>query len=95
MRRVTGQPLQIDFRAELKVEQSKAAAELLRYDTGILAATTAFGKTVVGAWMIAARGVSTLVLVHRRQLLEQWKAQLALFLTVSLRATRLGGRLIQ
>ncbi|MDF2651582.1 MAG: putative helicase [Paenibacillus sp.] len=80
--RVTGQPLQIDFRAELKAEQSKAAAELLRYDTGILAATTAFGKTVIGAWMIAARGVSTLVLVHRRQLLEQWKAQLALFLTV-------------
>lgn len=80
--RVTGQPLQIDFRAELKAEQSKAAAELLRYAAGILAATTAFGKTVIGAWMIAARGVSTLVLVHRRQLLEQWKAQLALFLTI-------------
>lgn len=66
----------------MKAEQSKAAVELLRHDTGILAATTAFGKTVIGAWMIAARGVSTLVLVHRIQLLEQWKAQLALFLTV-------------
>jgi superfamily II DNA or RNA helicase len=37
-----------------------------------LAATAAFGKTVVAAWLIAKRGVDTLVLVHRRQLLKQW-----------------------
>ena len=42
---------------------------MLAHDTGVLAATTAFGKTVVAAWLIAQRGVNTLVLVHRRQLL--------------------------
>jgi superfamily II DNA or RNA helicase len=52
------------------------------YETGVLAATTAFGKTVVAANMIAARGRTTLVLVHRRQLLEQWVARLQTFLDI-------------
>ena len=46
----------------------------------MLAATTAFGKTVVAAWLIAQRGVNTLVLVHRRQLLDQWIERLSTFL---------------
>jgi superfamily II DNA or RNA helicase len=46
----------------------------------VLAATTAFGKTVIGAWLIAERRVSALVLVHRRQLLDQWTERLAVFL---------------
>ena len=37
------------------------------------------GKTVVGTYMVAARGCSTLVLVHRRPILDQWLAQLSLF----------------
>ena len=46
----------------------------------MLSAATAFGKTVVGAWLIAARQVNTLVLVHRRQLMDQWRERLAAFL---------------
>ena len=42
---------------------------MLKHETGVLAATTAFGNTVVAAWLIAQRGVNTLVLVHRRQFL--------------------------
>ena len=53
---------------------------MLAHDTGVLAATTAFGKTVVAAWLIAQRGVNTLVLVHRRQLLDQWIERLSTFL---------------
>lgn len=53
---------------------------MLAHDTGVLSATTAFGKTVVGAWLIAARRVNTLVLVHRRQLLDQWRERLSVFL---------------
>jgi superfamily II DNA or RNA helicase len=45
---------------------------MLASETGVLAATTAFGKTVVAAWLIAQRSVNTLVVVHRRQLLDQW-----------------------
>ena len=49
---------------------------MLAQETGVLAATTAFGKTVVAAWLLAQRGVNTLVLVHRQQLLQQWVERL-------------------
>jgi superfamily II DNA or RNA helicase len=58
----------------------------------VLAATTAFGKTVVAAWMIAKRGVNTLVLVHRQQLMEQWVERLSAFLDVPSKTIgRIGG----
>ena len=50
------------------------------HDEGVLCAPSAFGKTVVAAKLIADRGVNTLILVHREQLLEQWRARLAAFL---------------
>jgi superfamily II DNA or RNA helicase/very-short-patch-repair endonuclease len=81
--RQTGQPLDVTFRGTLQPEQELAAKALLAHDCGVLAATTAFGKTVVASWLIAQRAVSTLVLVHRRQLLEQWVERLAAFLGVS------------
>ena len=65
---------------------------MLRHETGVLAATTAFGKTVVAAWLIAQRGVNTLVLVHRRQLLDQWVERLSTFLDVPAKSIgRIGG----
>ena len=58
----------------------------------MLSATTAFGKTVVAAWLIAQRKVNTLVLVHRRQLLDQWVERLAAFLDVPAKSIgRIGG----
>jgi superfamily II DNA or RNA helicase/very-short-patch-repair endonuclease len=58
----------------------------------VLAATTAFGKTVVAAWLIAQRGVNTLVLVHRRQLQQQWIERLSIFLGMPVGAIgRIGG----
>lgn len=87
-----GTPLDVTFRGQLQDLQAEAARALLAYDTGILCATTAFGKTVVAAWLIAARAVSTLVLVHRTQLLEQWRERLSAFLGVSLKAIgQIGG----
>jgi hypothetical protein len=80
--RQQGRPLETRFLGELMAEQKKAVAALLKHETGVLAATTAFGKTVVAANMIAARGRNTLVLVHRRQLLEQWVARLQTFLDI-------------
>ncbi|MBX3744747.1 MAG: DEAD/DEAH box helicase family protein [Verrucomicrobiae bacterium] len=90
--RNAGCPIGARFQGTLREEQQEAAEALLRHDTGVLAATTAFGKTVVAAWLIAARGVNTLVLVHRRQLLEQWVERLATFLGVPAKDIgRLGG----
>lgn len=90
--RHAGRPLDLTFQGELRRDQQVAADALLAHDTGVLAATTAFGKTVVGAWLIARRGVSTLVLVHRRQLLDQWVERLSTFLGVPDKSIgRIGG----
>ncbi|MCY3018869.1 MAG: DEAD/DEAH box helicase family protein [Planctomycetota bacterium] len=90
--RHVGKPLRVVFQGELRPEQKTAANAMLAYDTGVLAATTAFGKTVVAAWLIAQRGVNTLVLVHRRQLQEQWVERLSTFLGLPAKAIgRIGG----
>ncbi len=90
--RVSGEPIEMSFQGELRPEQRTAVRKLLEHDNGVLAATTAFGKTVVAAWMIAQRGVNTLVLVHRRLLLDQWVERLSEFLGVSPKEIgRIGG----
>ena len=82
----------LTFQGELRPEQEKAAIAMLRHDIGVLAATTAFGKTVLAAWLIARRGVNTLVLVHRRQLMDQWVERLGEFLGMQEKEMgRLGG----
>jgi superfamily II DNA or RNA helicase/very-short-patch-repair endonuclease len=87
-----GQPLDVAFHGELRDEQKAAAAAMLSHGTGVLAATTAFGKTVVAAWLIAQRRVNTLVLVHRRQLLDQWIERLSAFLGLPTKSIgRIGG----
>ncbi len=90
--RFGGVSLDVSFCGTLRPEQQAAANELLQHDTGVLAATTAFGKTVVAAWLIARRGINTLVLVHRQQLLEQWIERLSTFLNLPAKTIgRLGG----
>jgi len=90
--RFAGQPLHVSFCGQLRAEQQAAVEALLRHDIGVLAATTAFGKTVVAAWLIAQRAVNTIVLVHRRQLLEQWVERLSSFLDMPAKSIgRLGG----
>ncbi len=79
--RSAGAPLDVHFCGELRAEQRQAAAALLKHDCGVLAASTAFGKTVVAAYLIAQRQVSTLVIVHRKQLLDQWTEALSHFLS--------------
>jgi superfamily II DNA or RNA helicase len=77
--RFAGKPISVSFQGELRPDQEKAIAALSPHDTGVLAATTAFGKTVVAIRMIAERGLNTLILVHRRQLMDQWVERLAAF----------------
>jgi len=83
--RRTGTDLLLKFQGTLLPEQEKAVRSLIVHDDGVLSATTAFGKTVVAARMIAERGVNTLVLVHRKQLMDQWRERLAVFLDISIR----------
>jgi superfamily II DNA or RNA helicase len=80
--RNAGHGIDARFLGTLTKEQEKAVSALLLHDAGVLAATTGFGKTVVAAAIIAARKVSTLILVHRRQLMEQWASRLRTFLSL-------------
>lgn len=80
--RFGGKSLAVTFAGQLRPDQQEAVTAMLRHDIGILCAPTAFGKTVTGAAMIARRGVNTLVLVHRTELLKQWQERLQAFLGV-------------
>ena len=82
-KRFGGSSLENEFNGTLRADQAKAAAAMLAHDFGVLAATTAFGKTVIAAWLIAHRGVNTLVVVHSKQLMEQWVQRLSQFLGYS------------
>jgi len=79
-KRFGGNPIHVRFNGALRPDQQSAAAALLEHDAGVLSASTAFGKTVVAAYLIAARGVNTLVLVHRKHLLDMWVDRLSRFL---------------
>ena len=80
--RFGGEPIDISFVGTLRLDQEAAVAGMLHQDTGVLCAPTAFGKTVTAAAIIARRGVNTLVLVHRTELLKQWQERLQAFLGV-------------
>jgi superfamily II DNA or RNA helicase len=90
--RFVGKQIDVKFHGQLRPDQQAAAKAMLAHDEGILCATTAFGKTVVAAWLVAARKVNTLVLVHRRQLLDQWRERLATFLNLPIKTIgQIGG----
>lgn len=78
--RCAGQRLKTGFVGQLREDQEEAVGTMLRFDTGILCAPTAYGKTITAAALIARRGVNTLVLVHRTELLRQWQERLRVFL---------------
>ena len=81
-KRTKGQELNISFRGELRESQIPAVKTMLENETGILHAATAFGKTVVCCDMIARRGISTLILVDRADLMNQWIKRLEEFLDI-------------
>lgn len=80
--RFGGEPLAVAFRGNLRSDQEVAVSAMLQSDTGVLCAPTAFGKTVTAAAIIERRGVNTLILVHRTELLKQWQERLHAFLAV-------------
>ncbi len=80
--RFGGEPIDVGFAGVLRLDQEAAVSGMLNYDAGVLCAPTAFGKTVTAAAIIAHRGVNTLVLVHRTELLKQWQERLQTFLGV-------------
>ena len=81
-RRNQGERLRIEFRGKLRERQQKAVDALLRYENGVLSAPTGFGKTIIGAYLIGQLKMSTLVIVPKTSLIEQWKTKLMQFLDI-------------
>lgn len=81
--RETGIKTDFTFNGKLTSKQQKAMDELLKYETGVLCATTGFGKTVVASKIISELKTNTLILVNRTSLLEQWKERLSFFLGIN------------
>ena len=80
--RCSGRPINVVFRGVLLPEQKPAAQALLAADTGVLSSTTAFGKTVVGTYLISQRKIDTLILVYSSALLAHWRSALEQFLEI-------------
>ncbi|WP_407311760.1 TOTE conflict system archaeo-eukaryotic primase domain-containing protein [Desulfosporosinus sp. SB140] len=79
-----GDSIDVSFLGSLNPRQKVVFSEIEAHDNGVLSASTAFGKTVVAINLIAHRKINTLILVHRSQLMDQWKEQLSVFLGIPL-----------
>ncbi|HQS86427.1 MULTISPECIES: DEAD/DEAH box helicase [unclassified Polaromonas] len=77
--RSMGQRMNATFNGVLRPDQQEALEAITKHDFGMLIAPTAFGKTVTAAAVIAKRKVSTLVIVHRADLMRQWQERLGSF----------------
>ncbi len=74
-----GRPIRVSFKGDLRTQQDLAAQRLSQHSEGVLQAATAFGKTVVSSYLISERKVSTLILLHSKDLLSQWVEELQRF----------------
>ncbi len=78
-----GVPIAVTFNGALRDDQQEAINTLREHSTGVLSATTAYGKTVAAIGMIAYCRVNALILVHTKALLDQWKLRLEEFLKIN------------
>jgi superfamily II DNA or RNA helicase len=82
-KRQSGRNIDVEFNGELYPEQVIAANKMIIFENGVLSAATAFGKTVVGAYLIAKKKVNTLVLVHTVEIMNNWIRDLNKFLSIN------------
>lgn len=78
-----GRPISVQFNGMLRNDQQEAVTEMLKHNTGVLSATTAFGKTVTAIEMIPQVHANTLILIHSKALLKQWIERLQQFLSIN------------
>ena len=77
-----GKHIAVAFKGKEREEQLNAINTLMAHTNGVLSATTAFGKTVTAAALIARKKINTLILIHSKALLLQWHERLSEFLDI-------------
>ena len=75
--------LSLQFRGSLTASQERTVQDLLTHEMGVLVAPPGAGKTVMGCFAVGRRNVPTLILAHRKPILEQWRSQLMELLGLS------------
>lgn len=74
--------IDIHFSGSLRPYQQQATMGVMGKDFGVLEAGTGSGKTVMGLAVIAARRQPTLIIVHTKELLYQWRDRIQQFLGI-------------
>jgi hypothetical protein len=67
---------------ELTPAQTGAVDSAIASDQGVIVAPSGSGKTIIGLELIARRKLPALILVHRKQILDQWVERIQAFLGI-------------
>jgi superfamily II DNA or RNA helicase len=82
-KRILGKKIDFVFDGTLNEEQGAALADVLESDVGVFVAPPGTGKTVLALAAIAKRKTNTLILVHRKPLMDQWRLQISALLGIN------------
>jgi superfamily II DNA or RNA helicase len=75
-------PIHFSFNASLRSHQLKIIEVVTKKDFGVIVSPPGSGKTVLGLKIIAEKRQPALIIVHRKQLLEQWAERIEAFLGI-------------
>ena len=75
-------PVVFSFHAQLKPYQISVVKTVSKKDIGVIVAPPGSGKTVIALKVIADRQLPALIIVHRKQLAEQWLERIETFLGI-------------